>query len=95
VVGLTVSLRSQRMSTCEAVTADARRQHFMPKPIQEITAKTAVSSNGSITQFKGDVTITIPGAVIYADEATMDATSNQVDLRGNVRMRLTPAPISK
>jgi hypothetical protein len=78
-----------------AVTTDARRQSFMLKPIQEITAKTAVSSNGSITQFKGDVTITLPGAVIYADEATIDATTNQVEFRGNVRMRLTPAPISK
>jgi lipopolysaccharide assembly outer membrane protein LptD (OstA) len=76
-----------------AVTADAHRQ--MPKPIQNVTAKTAVSSNASITLFKGDVTITIPGAVVYADEATIDATTNQVDLRGNVRMRLTPAPISK
>jgi lipopolysaccharide assembly outer membrane protein LptD (OstA) len=78
-----------------AVTADAQRPNFPPKPIQEVSAKTVVASNGSITVFKGDVTITIPGAVVYADEATIDATTNQVDLRGNVRMMLTPTPVSK
>jgi lipopolysaccharide assembly outer membrane protein LptD (OstA) len=56
-----------------------------------VTAKTAESSNGSITLFKGDVTITIPGAVVYADEATINTTTNQVELRGNVHMTLTPA----
>lgn len=74
-----------------AVTADAQRHNFLPKPIQEVTAKTAESSNGSITLFKGDVTITIPGAVVYADEATINTTTNQVELRGNVHMTLTPA----
>ena len=79
-----------------AVTADAQRPNLPPAPIQEVTAKTAVSSNGSITLLKGDVAITIPGAVVYADEATIDANTNQVALRGNVRMKLTPqAPASK
>jgi lipopolysaccharide assembly outer membrane protein LptD (OstA) len=79
-----------------AVTADAQRPNLPPAPIQEVTAKTAVSSNGSITLLKGDVAVTIPGAVVYADEATIDATTNQVALRGNVRMKLTPqAPASK
>jgi lipopolysaccharide assembly outer membrane protein LptD (OstA) len=75
-----------------AVTAGAQRPSFLPSPIQEATAKTMVSSNSSVTLFKGAVTITIPGAVVYADEATIDAATNQVDLRGNVRMKLTPAP---
>jgi lipopolysaccharide assembly outer membrane protein LptD (OstA) len=79
-----------------AVTADAQRPNFPPAPIQEVTAKTAVSSKESVTLFKGDVAITIPGAVVYADEATIDAKTNQVELRGNVRMKLTPqAPASK
>jgi lipopolysaccharide assembly outer membrane protein LptD (OstA) len=79
-----------------AVSADAQRPNLLPAPIQEVTAKTAVSSNGSITLLKGDVAITIPGAVVYADEATIDAKTNQVELRGNVRMNLTPqAPAAK
>jgi lipopolysaccharide assembly outer membrane protein LptD (OstA) len=73
-----------------AVTADAQRPNSSPAPIQQVTAKTAVSSNASITLLKGEVAITIPGAVVYADEATIDAKTNQVELRGNVRMKLTP-----
>lgn len=73
-----------------AVTADAQRPNFPPTPIQKVTAQTAVTSNGSIVLFKGDVRITIPGAIVFADEATINATTSQVDLRGNVRMTLIP-----
>jgi lipopolysaccharide assembly outer membrane protein LptD (OstA) len=72
------------------VTVGAQHPSF-PKPIQEVAAKTAVTSNGSITQWRGDVTIRIPGAVILADEATIDAATNRVDLRGSVRLRMTTA----
>jgi lipopolysaccharide assembly outer membrane protein LptD (OstA) len=79
------------------MTGSAQDKTITPKPIQAVTAKTMVSSNGSITLLKGDVSITIPGAVIFADEATIDATTNQVELRGKVHMTLTPgtAPIVK
>jgi lipopolysaccharide assembly outer membrane protein LptD (OstA) len=71
-----------------AVTADAQRPKLLPKPIQDITATTVTSSNPSITLFKGNVTITLPDAIVSADEATINATTNRIDLRGNVHMTL-------
>jgi hypothetical protein len=73
-----------------AVPAGAQRPNFPPKPIQEIKATTMVSPNASITRLQGDVAITLPAAVVFASEATIDATTNQVDLRGKVRMTLAP-----
>ena len=70
------------------VSAAAQLRLF-PKPIQEVTAAT-MKSNGAVTQLSGRVRIVIDGAVVSADEATLNTTTNEVELKGNVRLTLSP-----
>jgi lipopolysaccharide assembly outer membrane protein LptD (OstA) len=76
-----------------AVTADAQRRPF-PDSIREVTATRMKTIGSGVTWFKGSVTIVIAGAVVSADEATITLATNEIELRGNVHMTLTPAPTS-
>ena len=48
-----------------------------------------MSVKGTVTEMSGNVTITINGVTVTADEATFDKSTQEVSLRGNVRMKLT------
>ena len=43
---------------------------------------------GTVTEISGHVQISINGIVVTADEVTMDSSTREVTLRGNVRMKL-------
>ena len=59
------------------------------------SAKQQETTNGGQTYLmRGDVRIQIGEADIRADEAEMDASTREIKLRGNVRLLLSPAPLS-
>jgi len=47
-----------------------------------------IVANGTVMELSGGVKFTINGVQVTADEATMDRRTQEVTLRGNVRMKL-------
>jgi len=43
---------------------------------------------GTVTEVSGNVTILTNGIQITADEVTMDSSTQEMSLRGNVRVKL-------
>jgi lipopolysaccharide assembly outer membrane protein LptD (OstA) len=73
-----------------AMTSDAQAP---VKPRNMIVkAKSAKARTSDATLFTGNVSISISGAVVTADEAVVDRTGNEVQLQGNVRLRLIEPP---
>ena len=52
---------------------------------------TAVTQDGTVTHLKGNVALAITGPLwVVADEADVTSDGNEIELRGNVRIRTSP-----
>ena len=65
-------------------------------PAVRLVADTLGGAQGRGTELKGAIELTLPdGARITADEADVDPSSGSLELRGNVRVTLSPTAFPK
>jgi len=77
------------------VSGDAQTAQKSPGPILTFSATSAQSADPNVTRLSGNVVITFTGGTALADSATIHRSTNEIELSGNVRLRLDAPPQGK
>ena len=72
------------------VSGDAQSAQMFPASIQKISSKLLQSPNPNVTRLSGNVEIVFAGGTALADNAVVHRDTNEIELSGNVRLKLDP-----